>query len=376
MTVPFLIVLSAVTVWKILRLARDPGNDPLRAVALCLVCATLSRLLAMADGPRGFHAVAGHGAAKLTQNVLLLAACYFLMCFYLYSAADQQTGRVRARWEGLGLLLVIGAVAGTALTIHHTALAGSFSTADMTRPQVAGFYLLSGLYMLYSLASAFWWTRRYAHMSKRPLSTGLWCIAAGLAGMSVACAMRAVFVLIRSDGSSVSAGLARATSLTLVLSVSTFVIGLSYPGVRTRVSAVRVWRHHRNLHRRLHPLWQLLTDAFPQTVLHAPTSPSWYGRWQARSIHHRYHRRVIECRDGLVQVRPYLDLAETEHGESVSGDSPPMRVALRLQRAQGASLGGATRGRDGSLLTPTRRGHRDADVQQLLALSDALRFTA
>ncbi|MEV0113241.1 MAB_1171c family putative transporter [Streptomyces sp. NPDC050844] len=378
-TVLFLVALAGAVAWKLFQLYKDPGNAPLRAVTLCLVCAGSSYPLAMPGGATGLDAVAGHGAAKLAQNVLLLATCYFLMCFYMYSAADGRAGHRRARREAMGLLLVIAVITVVTITAPRAVLNGSFSTADMTVPHVAAFYLVAGLYLMYSLTAAFCWTQRYARFSQRPLSTGLWLAAVGLAGMAAACLIRAVFVVIRSQGSPVPSVLTVATSLMLVMTVPLFVIGITYPGVRTRITAMRIWHQHRQLHRRLHPLWLLLTQAFPHTVLRTSDSVSWRDRWRARGVHRRYHRRIIECRDGLVQISPYL--AALDHGGTASDATMPERVARRLRdaahacdrRNEGAVgaawMAGVTP--HASLAMPQQRG-RDADLQQLLSLSDAL----
>ncbi len=87
-----LLVLVAALGWKVYQLKRSPHDAPLRSVTLCLLCATLSYPVAMPGGASGVDTVAGHGAAKLIQNVLLLLTVYFLMCFYLFSAADEEAG--------------------------------------------------------------------------------------------------------------------------------------------------------------------------------------------------------------------------------------------------------------------------------------------
>src|SRR5205807_5920314 len=96
------------------------------------------------------------------------------------------------------------------------------------------------------------------------------------------------------------------------------------------------------------------------------------GRWRdalrLRGVHRRYYRRVIECRDGLVRVSPYLagagDLDQPGHLASA------LRAALRA-RADGAPVTGAAL----PVAAPDGEG-LDADVRQLVALSKALRSPA
>ena len=363
--VAFLTVLFVAVVWKFSQLARDPGNAPLRSVALCLLCGGLSYTVAMPSGAAGFDTFTVHGGAKLVQNLLLLACCYFIMCFYLYSAADEVAGRRRARREGLGLLVVAAALTVDALSTSHTALAGSYSTADMAVPQTALFFLLAGGYMAYALGSAFWWTRRYARMTKRPLSTGLWLAATGLAAMAGACAIRAVFVVIRNQGGEVPKPLTAGVALLLVMAIPFFVVGLSYPMFRARIASVGIRRRHRKMHRQLEPLWQLVTGAFPELVLH-PASSSLRDRWRARNVHRRYHRRFVECRDGLVRLSPYVDMSGTAHpGPAATAEL--LRTAAKLASSSGEAPVPAVS------LNLSQQKDRAADVKQLLCLANSLR---
>ncbi|MGW0546641.1 MAB_1171c family putative transporter [Streptomyces altiplanensis] len=365
MTLVFLLGLVAAVVWKLYQLTKAPRDKPLRSVTLCLVCAALSYPLAMPGGASGFDTVAGHGAAKLAQNVLLLATVYFLMCFYLYSAADERVGRRRARREGGLVVLVAAVIIGAAVTVPHEVFVGSFATTDMTIPQAAVFYLVAGVYLMYALATAARWTRRYARMSAKPHSTGLWVAGAGMSAMAVACAVRAVIVAIRWGGGSVPGPLMSAVALLLVVSILLFVFGITYPGVRTRISSYRLWLQHRRAHRQLEPLWTLMVETFPHLVL--PTgSLSWRARWRARGVHRRYHRRLVECRDGLVQISPHLS--------TIGFDDSPEHLAQRLRDAVHAHQRASAEPTPPRPLAFPRQRSREADLQELLAMSDALRL--
>ncbi|GAA5611583.1 hypothetical protein CP981_16535 [Streptomyces platensis] len=57
--------------WKLYQLSRAPKDAALRSVTLSLVCACASYPLAMPGGTLGVDTVAGDGAAKIGQNVLL-----------------------------------------------------------------------------------------------------------------------------------------------------------------------------------------------------------------------------------------------------------------------------------------------------------------
>lgn len=370
MTDVILLGLAVAVVWKLYQWSRVPRDATLRSVTLCLLSAALSYPLAMPDGVSGADTVAGHGTAKLMQNLLLMLTVYFLMCFYLYSA-DGRAGRLRARREALVVAAVAAAIMIPALSVPDDVFAGSSNTADMTIPQVAFFYGGAGLYLMYALGTAGRWTFRYARMSRRPHATGLWMAAVGLSTMAVVCAVRAVFVAIRWSGGTVPQPLMTDVAFPLVVAIPLFFVGVTYPGARSRVTSVRLWLLRRRDHRRLAPLWQLLAEAYPENVL-PPASSGLWDRWRARGVHRRYHRRIVECRDGLVDVSPYL--LDALDGTEVL-DLPPAVLAERLRHAVKAIGTGALVPRSAVPLAVPKESNREADVRQLIAVSDALRVS-
>ncbi|MQT05057.1 hypothetical protein FF041_34455 [Streptomyces jumonjinensis] len=359
----FLSALGAAVAWKAYQLSRAPGDRPLRAITACLVSAAASYPFAMPGGASGFDGIAGHGMAKLMQNLLLLATVYFLMLFYLDSAANEAVSRRRAKREAVVVLVVAATMTVAAKTVDHTALAGSFSTLDMTIPQVAVFYFAGGFYLAYALAVAGVWTRRYARVSKRPHSTGLWMAAIGMFAMAASSLVRMGFVVIRSQGGHVPLDLMNVVARVLMVSIFLFFIGVTYPGVRTRASACRLWFVQRRAYGRLEPLWTLIAEAFPHLVLDGGT-PSWGERRGLRGVRRRYYRRVVECRDGLVHLAPYM-AADGADGTS----DPAVKRAAAVLRQAVADQGGEP----GALLEIVRDRDRTADRGQLCLLSDAVR---
>ncbi|MFF4362927.1 MAB_1171c family putative transporter [Streptomyces sp. NPDC001351] len=371
MSETLLLIIAAAVIWRLYLWSRAPHDAPTRSVALSLLCAGLSYPVAMPGGATGIDTVAGHGAAKLAQNVLLLGTVYFLMCFYLYSA-DGQAARRRARWEALVVSVVATAIMLAAVSVPHEALAGSFSTADMTIPQVAFFYAGAGLYLMYALGAAGRWSARYARMSGRPHATGLWMTAIGLGAMAVACAVRAVFVAVRWTGGAVPDRLMNSVAAGLVVSSLLFVTGVTYSGVRARITAMRLWLRRRRDHRRLTPLWQLLIEVYPGNELRPASSGLW-DRWRAHGVHRRYHRRIVECRDGLVDISPYL-VDEDDDADLLRLE--PAELASRLRRAAVTIRQGSPAPGQAVPLAVPKEDDRDADVRQLIAVSEALRLTA
>jgi hypothetical protein len=242
----------------------------------------------------------------------------------------------------------------------------------MTIPQIAFFYAGAGLYLMYALGVAGRWTRRYARMSRRPHATGLWMAAIGLGAMAVACAVRAVIVVIRWSGGTVPQPLMAGVAFLLVVSILLFVVGVTYSGARARVTSLRLWLRRRRDHRRLTPLWQLLAEVYPENVLR-PASSALGDRWRARRVHRRYHRRIVECRDGLVDISPYL----VDKGDDTDVlDLEPAELADRLRNAVTTIGKGALVPRQAVPLAMPQGDDREADARQLIAVSDALRLSA
>ncbi|WP_338059192.1 DUF6545 domain-containing protein, partial [Streptomyces malaysiense] len=84
-----------------------------------------------------------------------------------------------------------------------------------------------------------------------------------------------------------------------------------------------------------------------------------------RSIHRRYYRRVIECRDGLVTVSSYLAMLGVTQNASPEAVARVLPAALRACAIDTAEASPAV----GVALTTNSI---DADVRQLVAVSQAL----
>jgi hypothetical protein len=90
-------------------------------------------------------------------------------------------------------------------------------------------------------------------------------------------------------------------------------------------------------------------------------------------VHRRYHRRIVECRDGLVDISPYL-LDEDDDSAVLSIDST--ELAARLRRASARIGDGVPAPRRAVPLAMALGSDRQSDVKQLIAVSDALREAA
>ncbi|BDH55174.1 hypothetical protein MTP03_01130 [Tsukamurella sp. PLM1] len=118
-------------------------------------------------------------------------------------------------------------------------------------------------------------------------------------------------------------------------------------------------KRHRRDYKRLEPLWQLLTTAVPEVVLDA--------REAGRDPHLRFQRRVVEIRDVLVQLSPYLP---DDFGGSIPEENVHnLLVAIDLRTEAGAAPAPS------SMVLPPEGPSIDDDAAPLLVLSDAVRAT-
>jgi hypothetical protein len=154
---------------------------------------------------------------------------------------------------------------------------------------------------------------------------------------------------------------ALAVTVLLMPGVLLFLIGVTYPAAATRVGAVRIWWRHRRGYRQLAPLWTVLHAEFPDDALDRVPAARWRDAFRLRGTHRRYYRRVVECRDGLVRISPYL--ARTD----VSADLPS-----RLRQALSAHAAGEpTAAKAVPVALPEQEG-LDADVRELVQLARGL----
>lgn len=347
--------------WKLFQLVRAPEHLPTWALTAVLTCTLLAYVFQAPGAHETLDAVAGRGWAKFTENVLLMTGSCALMLFFLFSATGPRTARRRIWREVVVLGAAIGLLAVTVLATPVAERGRNLSEADVSVTGVAAFYLVAGLYLIYALGRTLFWVMRYTVGAQAWLRMGLRLGAAGLAGMVAGSAGRAVVLLVRYAGLPISPLVNTVASTLVALGILLFLAGVSYPGLRSRLAAFRLWRLRRRAYHELGPLWSVLHEAFPQTALERAPTHRGLDRFRLRQVHRRYYRRVIEIRDGLVQISPYLPAGED--GGLAAGT---LRAALD-ERAAGVEAPARAR----LIAGPAGEG-LDADMGQLLTISRAL----
>ena len=346
------------------RLVRMPRNVPLWAVTGVVACL----LIAFPFGVAADHRVSVFGLApmfvRLLQHGVLLVGANLLVFFFVFSTMDARSAWRRTLWYVVPLPIALAAMMWAAFTAPAGAPADGRST-------LAGAVLFSvaDAYLAIGFAAAFVWSRRYARVVNARLARGLRIASWGMAAIVGAdCLFIPSIVITQINPGHVSVAIASVlsfvgASLLLLPGTALFLLGVAYPAVAARWSAFRVWRRHLRAYRDLRPLWTALSTEFPENALTRAEISPWRDALTFSGVHRRYYRRVIECRDGLVLVSPYLT---TE-----AADDAPLAGRLRDALARHAA-GQEPPCQAMPVAVPPQRG-LDADVAELVDLSRSLR---
>ncbi|MEV4148328.1 MAB_1171c family putative transporter [Amycolatopsis sp. NPDC049691] len=359
-----MVLFAAALAWRIYQVQRAP-TVPNWAVTACVAGFAAAFLLQQQVISDDIDAVFGRGAARVLNNALLACGVCALVIFFLGSAL----GPRRYRRVAVELVPLAAAITLMVVTMALTPpeLRGlPLGPSTIHDSGVASFYLGAGLYLIYGLIACTAWIVRYLRVADRHLRIGLRMGAVGMASAAIGSIFRALYIVVAWVFGPVVKILLLLGVPFVIVGGMLFLLGVTYPGVRARVSALRRRRRHRREHEALGPLWTVLVQAFPSIVLRTP--PRRRGeRLSPRSVHRVYYRRVIEIRDGLVQLSPYLDAG---FGDIVATD--PAAAAEALKAALARHAAGEESDGHAKQVLPAPADDIESDVRPLLALSAAM----
>ncbi|WP_439382152.1 MAB_1171c family putative transporter [Amycolatopsis lexingtonensis] len=362
--------LLLVLAWFLYRLARSPRDPALWAVVVSIACQLLGASTFVAFARTVFEDLPSSSTVKLLTNVALNTSRYALLLFFLISAGGSWR---RVRVETAILVGVCAAMAAAVFVLPPGArdtaypLSGNLPN-DMSHPGVAPFYIIGGSYMFYAAVQTARWALRYAAESSRRARFGLRLVAAALVATTVTTGVRTVVTVIRWAGNpGYGAPLMQVTTRLVPICTFVFLLGVFSVGLAARFAALKTWLRRRRAYAELWPLWRELHAVFPADALdHAPTQ-AWLDTLLPHRIGHRYWRRVIEIRDGLLQLSPQLVDAGFDSSRPAEQQLDTFRRALQLQ------AGGHTpTSRAGVLVAAPEDVDINSDVRQLIHLSRAL----
>ncbi|MFI5560760.1 MAB_1171c family putative transporter [Amycolatopsis japonica] len=344
-------LLAGGLLWKTVQLTKRPSDIPLWVVVATLTAAISGWVI---------NTVHGRASAPATSDDTILlwightlnpvVVCYGIACFYVVAS---QPVRRRLR-DGLlwrsGLLLIAIAIGGTATVSGPTSAASSHVI-----------FLVSNLYCGAVLAATAAVCHQYARSAEPRLQLGLLIVSTGAGVIALGCAVKA-FVIVATWRGGHLERLSTMVGTVMLAGVVLFLVGILYPAVRMRATAIRMWVRHFSAYRHLRPLWIALSTAFPEDTLRIPDETLW-EKTKPSSVHRRLHRRIIEIRDGLVHISPYLGANSPSAPEDLA---PALRSALaRLARGEHATTTDSY-----PVAIPAQAGRR-SELETLVALSNA-----
>ncbi|OLZ58456.1 MAB_1171c family putative transporter [Amycolatopsis keratiniphila] len=359
----------AALVWFSFRLARSPRDPAIWALVGCLVLRLLtapSTMVALHEFTGGTLDVA---TFRLVQTAALDASLFCLLVFFLLSAGGS---RRRVALDAWLLMLVCAALAVAMVVVPAASREQAFGVGAalpsvVMEPGVALFFLVDAAYGTYTTVQAASWALRDAVETPRRVRWGLRIAACGLITLAVTSVARFGTILVRWSGGDVPSSVPVATAVLVHVGIILFMAGITMVGLLAVLAAARLWLRHRRRYEDLRPLWGHLHDVFPGDALYAGQRGGWLEELAFWRMHRRYWRRVVEIRDGLVRLSPYLaDCGAVEGRERVSpevfrealarlraGERPSSRTAVAVARPEGPDV--------------------EADVGELVTLSKTLR---
>jgi hypothetical protein len=315
----------AAVVYKLPSLLRAPRDVGRRSLWLTLFFLALAATALVPPVYVAIDRLTVHpNIARLLSNSLTLLTCWTVLVFLAHLSGTNSRGReIAVTGLLLGAALLVMAALFLSAPLYPEAL--DFPERYAAAPHVLEYRLV---YLFYVAITDVTMTRlcwRYARVAAHvSLRLGLQIVAAGgVAGLlyvindgyyQVASRLSLVYPL--SDPVTVH-------QMLVVILVGLAVIGATMPAWGPHVGIPRLYRWVQCYGAlwRLYPLWLDLVRSSPDIALDQPHSRL-ADIFNFGDVDFRLHRRVVEIRDGILALRPYVDLAVTD-------------VAARLSREAG-----------------------------------------
>ncbi|WHT22546.1 hypothetical protein N8J89_16230 [Crossiella sp. CA-258035] len=361
--------------FKLYQLVRAPHRWTLWAVVGCLACFVLQSNLTRPALRDWVDSWSAPGVGKLVQNLFVLGLAFFLVAFFLIATSKAKAqARRRLLWLSVPLALTATLLAVSTFAVPAEVRAEVLLASNARHPWAATFFLTQLTYVIVSYTAAFYWAVRYYFIARqdtnRRLCHGLQIVGTGLGILIIACTLRAVLVVIQFSGGAVPPQITALGVDMVVAGIAVLLIGVSYSGLVTRMAALGNWLRHWWIYHQLRPLWTLFHEAYPQDAL-SRAAPSWWRDvLDFRYMHRRYYRRVIEIRDGMVRISPYLAHLQEQH--PTGRQLTPTGLAAQLHAALAAQAQALPVTSSAVAVALPERNGLDDDARQLLAVAQAL----
>ncbi|MCM6775547.1 hypothetical protein NDR87_15275 [Nocardia sp. CDC159] len=299
-------VLAIGAVWKGIDLLRGRDDRVLGHLVAAFVLLALGNFVSLRSSMRAIDSVTQPGVGRVLMNVTVMIGLYALMQVFVL-AAPRAPRRLSRRLHTWVLVLSCVALVACMIATPREYRAHSLTTPHIAEPPILLFYLVGNAYFVYAYVYCGFLARRYAARAPRYQMFGLTLVSVGLFGLALTSFNRGVWVIVRVAHGDMH-GRFNAVNFSIAnVCTALIVIGLCYPATMQAISALRSWFLHRRQYRELATLWSLMSAAFPELMLGRGPASSPLDRLFRPSIHARFYRRLIECRDGLVRLSPYIE---------------------------------------------------------------------
>ncbi|WP_075303066.1 MULTISPECIES: MAB_1171c family putative transporter [unclassified Pseudonocardia] len=320
--------------------------------------------------PFGLIANAGTGAlgldrldARTIEHALRLVATACLLAFILATPRPRRaepTGRVAAVWWWQAAALVVAVVAlvlNSAWTPAELrdSLAGMANgdavsgAGPVGATSAALFFLIENVYYLVAFAIATVWVT--GHLRREPLPPalrrGLRLLWLGSTVLVLATAVLSVSVVVRWSGVPPPPALNGLGLVLLAVGLLVVVLGLAAPAAASLGVMLRIVGENWAAARELEPLWSELREVFPREDAPVDRGEDGFGGLKytattdaatspvAARLSRRFYRKVIDCRDRLHLLSPYLqEITPDGQGPSDLPTGAQLLAALDLRRAR------------------------------------------
>ncbi|WP_308190274.1 MAB_1171c family putative transporter [Pseudonocardia sp. TRM90224] len=329
---------------ELIHSSREP-----RLCALLFGCLTLlgsGQIVSLPSVTHAIDAVSSTGTGKITHNVATMIGLSLLLHFFFAALRDRASARRRTTVDTVIVTAVVSCLLFLMIATPAEYRGHTLSVPYIAYPTVSSFYIVGGVYFIYVYATSAWLTWQYARTLPIIAARALWVIVLGLIGLTLTSITRVAWVGIRTVGAPSPSWL---NSVNFPLSNISFILltlGLVAVGV---ASALHRWSLNWRRYRQLEPLWTLMSQTYPEIVLHPRrsrrTEPNEWRKSASWSGHRRIQRRLIECRDGLVKLGPCIAQAAEKSSPAELAPSQLADIILtatRLRRLRSESMSSTT----------------------------------
>ncbi|MFF2129529.1 MAB_1171c family putative transporter [Streptomyces olivochromogenes] len=371
--IPLIALLSMGVLWKGIDLARAPHDRGVRLLVACLLMLLGGEVLSLPEVNSAIDAATAVGVGKVAFNGIYMSGLFALILLFASSVRGTDATHRQRLWIDAGLL-------GTALTALMIAMIAtpatmrghSLDTPHMAEPAIASFYIIGNAYFGYAYLACALWSLRYGRRASRHLGFGLRTMALGLFGLMITSVNRIILVALRID----EPGSHEAFN-TVNWSISNWamggvLLGICYSAGVQLITRLRSIVHHHRMHQDLTPLWTVLTTAYPELVLNQARPGSRWHLLQRHTYEQRFYRRLIECRDGLVRLSPYLTRVAPET-DLTRGPADQLARHITEALALKPTIESPRTELSAARVASPVGNDLDADARELIAISHALR---